>query len=132
MSQLQVTDKLESYDAPAGDSRPSPSDADLLYEYATSNSETAFVEIVRRHGDFVYSSALRQLNDHAMAQDVAQAVFIILARKASSLRRETVLAGWLFKAVRFAVKDALKIEVRRRCREEKSAAMDLLNETKEL
>lgn len=104
-----------------------PSDAELLSEYAATRSETAFACLVKRHGDFVYSAALRQVGNHALAQDVAQAVFVILARKAASLGRVTVLAGWLFQAVRFTVRDALKMEARRRRREQEAAAMELIN-----
>jgi RNA polymerase sigma factor (sigma-70 family) len=101
---------------------------ELLREYAATGAETAFACLVERHVDLVYSAALRQTNNnHAMAQDVAQAVFTILARKAPSLRRETVLAGWLFRAVRFAALDARKIEARRQRREQEAAQMHLTN-----
>src|SRR5438874_12867688 len=87
-------------------------DQELLREYAATGAETAFARLVDRHVDLVYSVAFRQTGNHAMAQDVAQAVFTILARKAGSLRRETVLAGWLFRAVRYAARDAREIEGR--------------------
>jgi len=75
-------------------------DADLLCKYAGDRSETAFAELVRRHVDFVYSAALRQVgNDHHRAQDVTQMVFINLARKASALVRHPVLPAWLYRAV---------------------------------
>jgi hypothetical protein len=73
-------------------------DQELLREYASTGAEEVFARLVERHVDLVYSAAYRQTGNHAMAQDVAQAVFTILARKAASLRRETVLAGWLFRA----------------------------------
>jgi RNA polymerase sigma factor (sigma-70 family) len=99
------------------------SDPELLKEYAQTRSEGAFNEIVRRHVDFVYSAALRQSGSHATAQDVTQVVFIVLARKASALCPETVLAGWLFRAVRYAVRDVVKTSVRRQRREQEAAAM---------
>src|ERR1041385_5344236 len=100
-------------------------DQELLREYAATGAEVPFARLVNRHVNFVYSAALRQTGNHAMAQDVAQAVFTILARKAASLRRETVLAGWLFRAVRYAALDARKIEARRQMREQEAAQMQL-------
>jgi RNA polymerase sigma factor (sigma-70 family) len=100
-------------------------DQELLREYATTGAESAFTRLVERHVDLVYSAAFRQTGNHAMAQDVAQAVFTILARKAASVRRETVLVGWLFRAVRYAALDARKIAARRQMREQEAAQMQL-------
>ena len=111
--------------------KSSPSDRELLDEYTTTPSDAVFSQLVARHVNFVYSAALRQVQNHQMAQDVTQAVFIILARKAPLLRRETVLAGWLFCAVRYTASDARKIEARRQLREEEAVRMQLTdaNET---
>ena len=68
-------------------------DSALLREYATERSESAFASLVQRHIHFVYSSALRQVRNAQMAEEVTQAVFIILARKAGRIRQGTVLAG---------------------------------------
>jgi RNA polymerase sigma factor (sigma-70 family) len=100
-------------------------DMELVREYATQGSEAAFEVLVRRHADLVYSTALRQVRDPQVAEEVAQSAFIILARKAGSLRRETILPGWLFKAARFAAADALKAAARRQ-RREQAAHMDCL------
>jgi RNA polymerase sigma factor (sigma-70 family) len=113
----------ESLNEPA--SAVAVGDQELLREYAATGAEGPFARLVERHVDLVYSAALRQTGNHAMAQDVAQAVFTILARKAASLRRETVLAGWLFRAVRFAALDARKIEARRQKREQEAVQMQL-------
>jgi RNA polymerase sigma factor (sigma-70 family) len=101
-----------------------PSDAELLRSFTHEQSEAAFAQLVARYVDLVYSSAFRQTSSHALAQDITQAIFVILARKASSLRRETVLSGWLFRAVRYAVLDAHKLEKRRQHREREAALME--------
>src|SRR5688572_30816039 len=100
-----------------------PADADLLRTYAATRSEESFSELVRRYANLVYSAAIRQTANHATAQDVTQAVFTVLARKAADLAHETVLAGWLIRATRYAALDALKIEARRLRRE--TAALEL-------
>jgi RNA polymerase sigma factor (sigma-70 family) len=97
-----------------------PDDMQLLREYAAGNSEDAFATLVQRHVNLVYSVALRQLGDAHHAQDVAQAVFVILARKAASLRRETILTGWLYQTARFIAASFLRGERRRQRREQES------------
>ncbi|HEY6229087.1 MAG TPA: RNA polymerase sigma factor [Verrucomicrobiae bacterium] len=100
---------------------PARSDAELLREFVQTNSEAAFSEIFSRHVDWVYSVALRQVSDRGLAEDVTQVVFTILARKAASLKSETVLSGWLFRVVRYTAIDAMRMEFRRRQREQSVA-----------
>src|SRR5581483_11603109 len=76
-------------------------DIALLREYATRNSEPAFAQLVSRHVAFVYSAALRQVRDPADAEEITQAVFVILAQKAGRIPDHTNLMGWLFKTTRF-------------------------------
>jgi RNA polymerase sigma factor (sigma-70 family) len=94
-------------------------DVELLRNYARTKSEEAFAELVRRHVNLVYSTALRQVGGDAhLAQDVAQTVFTDLARKAASLCRRESLTGWLYTSAHFAAANIVRGEHRRRDREE--------------
>jgi RNA polymerase sigma factor (sigma-70 family) len=99
------------------------SDQQLLQAYGRDGDESAFAALVARYTDVVYSSARRQLGDPHLAEDVTQRVFIVLARKAASLRSDCILSAWLLKAVRYIVADTIKAEARRRRRETRAAHM---------
>src|SRR5688572_11875324 len=96
----------------------------LLRRYVDEGREEAFAQVVRRNMDLVYSTALRRVGGDAhLAKDVAQDVFIALARHAGSLARHRRLAGWLFTATRNAAANRVRGEVRRRGREQEAQTM---------
>jgi RNA polymerase sigma factor (sigma-70 family) len=99
-------------------------DRQLLERYVKEGSQEAFSELVGRHLNFVYSAALRQVRASQLAEDVAQTVFINLARKAGSLADQVVLAGWLHRDTRFTALDMLRAERRRQAREQEAVAMN--------
>ena len=101
-------------------------DRQLLHRYTDDGSEAAFGELVARHVNLVYSTALRRTGgDVHLAQDVAQLVFTDLARKARVLPRDVVLAGWLHRASRFAAAQLIRTERRRQSREQEAVTMNL-------
>jgi RNA polymerase sigma factor (sigma-70 family) len=104
-------------------------DIELLQEYATQNSEPAFESLVSRHVNMVYSVALRQLGNPHHAEEVTQAVFVILAKKSRSLRKGTILSGWLYQTARLTARNFLRGEIRRQQREQEAYMQSLTNET---
>lgn len=76
-------------------SRPRAADADLLLRWVRQRDEDAFAALVARHGPMVLAVCRRVLGDAHDAEDVFQATFLVLARKAASLRHPEALAGWL-------------------------------------
>ncbi len=100
-------------------------DAALLRRYAEDRDEAAFAELVRRNVDAVYSVALRRAgHDAHLAQDIAQRVFVALARDARRLEKHPVLTGWLYTTTRYAAANAVRGERRRKQREQEAHAME--------
>jgi len=104
-------------------------DMELVREYARHGSEEAFATLVSRHVNLVYSVALRQVHDTHLAEEVTQAAFIILARKAGSLNSKTILSAWLCRTAQYAAADALKSQRRRHRREQDMHIESVLNQT---
>jgi RNA polymerase sigma factor (sigma-70 family) len=95
-----------------------PTDGELLTAFLADNGQAAFAELVDRYGSMVHGVCLRVLTDHHEAQDVAQAVFLALARKASAMRGAESVGGWLHKvAWRLAI-NTQQSRIRRQRREE--------------
>jgi len=103
-------------------------DSALLKRYVETHDEGAFAELVQRYLNLVYFSALRQVaQDTQHAEDVTQAVFTELARKASSLAAHPALAGWLHTTTRFLASETMRAERRRQAREQEADIMDTLS-----
>jgi len=95
-------------------------DMTLLWEYDRLGSEEAFALLVKKHINLVYSVALRRVEVAAHAEEITQVVFIILARKAGSLRPDTILESWLHETARLTALDFLRRERRRQHREQEA------------
>lgn len=102
--------------------KTSATDGQLLAQF-NRGSQPAFTQLVGRHLDWVYAAARRMVDDPHVAEDVAQTVFLILARKAASLERSESVGAWLFQVTRFTCLQALRSARRQRHHERKAAAM---------
>ncbi|HEV2330081.1 MAG TPA: sigma-70 family RNA polymerase sigma factor [Verrucomicrobiae bacterium] len=103
-------------------------DMELVRSYTRHSSGEAFATLVSRHINLVYSVALRQVRDAHLAEEIVQAVFIILARKAGSLSKKTILSGWLCRTTRYVSANALKVQWRRQRREQEAYMQSALEE----
>ena len=83
-------------------------DQRLLREFTESGSRQALEELIRRHLPLVYSAAVRQVRNSHLAEDVTQAVFLVLTQKASTIRNGVALAGWLLAVTRCTCVNAMK------------------------
>jgi RNA polymerase sigma factor (sigma-70 family) len=106
----------------------STDDRALLRQYAENNSDEAFAALVTHHVSLVYSVALRQVGNPHHAEEITQAVFIILARKAAALRHDKALSSWLFQATRLTAHNFVRSESRRHRREEEAYMQSVLDE----
>lgn len=98
-------------------------DLELLKAYADHKDQGAFAQLVRRHSLWLYSAARRQLGDDHLAEDATQAVFLLLSRRANSLRRYRYLSGWLFLALSYCIRNLKQQRSRRQRREQEAATM---------
>src|SRR5579871_3929510 len=107
----------------------STDDGALLRQYTGSDSEEAFAVLVARHVNLVYSIAFRQVGNPHHAEEIAQAVFLILAKKARELRHDKALSGWLFQVTRLTANNFVRSETRRQRREQEAYMQTTLNES---
>src|SRR5208282_1786153 len=99
---------------------PDLDDITLLRQHAEHHSESAFAALVEKYVNLVYSTAFRSVGNPHAAEEITQAVFIILARKANKLPRHAVLSGWLYQTTRLTAANFLRGEIRRQKREQEA------------
>ncbi len=88
-------------------------DFELLQAYGKRQAEDSFAALVQRYINVVFSAALRQTGKHELAEEVTQAVFMVLARRAASFRPGTILTGWLLRTTYYTAINACRREQRR-------------------
>ncbi len=97
----------------AGREQSGRTDGELLRAFLDSGHEPAFEEIVRRHGAMVLGVCRRSLGSLPDAEDAFQATFLLLLRRASSVRKTSSLASWLHGVARRVAADARRATIRR-------------------
>src|SRR5688572_21482313 len=103
-------------------------DNQLLESFVRERSESAFRELVERRVNLVHSAALRESQGNpSLAEDITQAVFSELARRAASLVRHPALSGWLYTCVRRMAANVRRAEERRQRREREAFSMNAIS-----
>jgi RNA polymerase sigma factor (sigma-70 family) len=102
-------------------------DGDLLENYISRRDEAAFEALVRRHGPMVLGVCQRILRNHADAEDAFQATFLVLVRRAQSIRKKGAVANWLYGVAHHT---ALKARIMNRTRRSKELAARTICQSK--
>ena len=92
-------------------------DGDLVKRYVTGKDEAAFQTLVRRHGPMVLGVCRRVLRNHHDAEDAFQATFLVLVRKAATLRSPAMIGNWLYGVAHRTAWHARKCIAKRRVKE---------------
>jgi RNA polymerase sigma factor (sigma-70 family) len=92
-------------------------DHELLQRYVAARDESAFAVLVKRHGSMVWGLCWRMLRHHQDAEDAFQAAFLVLARKADTIRKRESIASWLH-SVAFRAANKMRAAQARRHRRE--------------
>ncbi len=98
-------------------SAPAASDAELLRRFLRSRDEVAFEALVRRHGAMVLAVCRRELRNLHDAEDAFQATFLVLVRRAASVRPANMLGNWLYGVAQRTAMQARRNIIRRRDKE---------------
>src|SRR5689334_1927858 len=92
-------------------------DRELLERFARSNDEAAFTVLVERYGPLVLGVCRRALGSFHDAEDACQATFLVLARKAASIRKTASLGTWLHRVANSVAANMRRERARRTRRE---------------
>jgi RNA polymerase sigma factor (sigma-70 family) len=115
-----LLDHLRSWDSPR---MIALSDAELLSRFVASKDADAFTTLMQRHGRMVWSVCRHVLRHDHDAEDAFQAAFLVLARKAGSIRKGTSVASWLHGTAYHIASRARRDAATRRAHEQKGKAM---------
>jgi RNA polymerase sigma factor (sigma-70 family) len=97
-------------------------DGELLERFATARDEAAFEVLLRRHGPMVFGVCRRVLQNEADAEDAFQATFLVLVRKAASIRPRGMVGNWLYGVAHSTALKARAMTTKRLTKEREAAA----------
>src|SRR5438105_2082948 len=100
-----------------------PTDAQLLERFVKSREAAALETLVKRHGPMVWGVCRRVLANHHDAEDAFQATFLVLVRKASSIKPRDRVGNWLYGVAHQTALKGRATRAKRQTREKQVASM---------